>query len=227
MCRFPNIPTRTNRSASFCGVRSPWSLPVNRGSSASAAPTRLPARFRTRRRPVPAAPAWWTSSRRFARTGKRLLGRKPSQGSGQRQNAELEEARVLAAVNRQRGARDEARGVASEEYDGGRQLIGPSVSTERNLPDAEGPDLTDTDAELRRLVLVLVDDAVGFEPSGENRIDSDLWRRLRRQRLSHGHHRRPQCVGKHEVVNRLMRRDGCQVDDGAAVITSKGGKRGS
>src|SRR5204862_4505393 len=148
-----NTRTRTSRSASFCGVRSPSSLPASRGSSASAAPTRLTARSRTQRRPAPAAPAWLTSSRRFARTGKRLPGRKPSQGSGQRQNAELEEARVLAADNRQRGARDEARGVAGEEYDGGRQLIGPSVSTQRNLPDAEGPELTETDAQLRRLVL--------------------------------------------------------------------------
>src|ERR1700737_1046538 len=185
--------------------------------------TRSPARFRTRRRPVRTAYRGLTASRRGARTGRANPPSSRFPDAGPR----LEQAPILSAVDCQGRPGDEAGGIARQEDDRGRQLVGPAVAAQWDVSNAAPRELPGVDTELDRLVPVLFPDAIGLEAAGQDGIHSDLGRRLFRESLSHGGNRRPQCVRKDEIVDRLMRGDRGEIDDGASTAPQrrKGGAR--
>src|SRR3989442_1143772 len=103
------------------------------------------------------------------------LGRRGG-ASAPRRALALNQAAVLPAVHRQRGSGDETRGVAGEENNRGRQLIGASVPAERDVTDATRGELGGINAELDRLTSIFFLDSIGFEAAGCGRVDSDFAR---------------------------------------------------
>ncbi len=90
-----------------------------------------------------------------------------------------------------------------------------------DVADTPRRELPGIDTELDRLVPVFFDDAIGFKAAGKDGIHSNLGCGLFREGLSHGDHRRPQCVREHEIVDRLMRGDRGEVDDGASAALQR------
>src|SRR5437868_6887296 len=186
---------------------------ANRASYGWGRPTRSRARFPTPPRPVPRACRWWTSSRRFAGTGRTSPPSSPSPDDG----PELEEAPILPAVDRQGRSGDKAGRVAGQEDHRGRQLIRPSVAAERDVADAARRVLGWVNTERDRLVAVLLPDAIGLEAPREDRIHPNLGGGLLGEGFAHRDHRRTQGVGEHEIVDGLVRRDRGEVDDGTSL----------
>src|SRR5438552_14112123 len=195
---------------------------ANRASYGWGRPTRSPARFLTPRRPAPRACRWWTSSRRFATTGRTSPPSSPSPDAG----PELEQAPILPAVDRQCRSGDKAGRIARQEDDRGRQLIRPSVAAERDVADAARRVLCWLNTEPDCLVPVLLPAAIGPEAPREDRIHANLGGGLLGEWLSHGDHRRTQRVRQHEIVDGLVRGDRGQVDDGTA-LAPQGRQRGA
>src|ERR1700674_1616710 len=117
---------------------------------------------------------WWTSSHRFARSGRRRPCSSHFPDAGRRRRAELEEAPVLPAVNGQRGSGDEARAVAGQEHDRRCPFMGTSMPAKRDVADAPRRELAGIDTERDRLVPVFLDDAIRLKATGEDGIDADF-----------------------------------------------------
>src|SRR5437762_2663064 len=196
---------------------------ANRASYGWGRPTRSPARFPTPRRPARRACRWWTSSRRFARTGRTSPPSSPSPDAG----PELEQAPILAAVDRECRSRDKAGRVAGQEDDCRRQLIRPSVAAERDVADAARRVLGWVNPERDCLVPVLLPDAIGLEAPREDRIHPNVGGSLLGEGFAHGDHRRTQRVRQHEIVDWLVRGDRGEVDNGTSIAPQgrQGGAR--